>query len=156
MTPIQKALLAQRFDFACGYCGTTETEVGATLTVDHFHPTSQGGADSEENWIYACSACNTFKSDYWPLNAEDFALLRPSQDDFAVNWREIETGFLEPLTERGRFHIEKLHLNRSQLVAKRLERQALEREIQQTRALRVERDELEKRVAELMREMFGA
>ena len=26
------------YAFACGYCGVTETEVGAYLTIDHYQP----------------------------------------------------------------------------------------------------------------------
>lgn len=154
MTPAQKILLAQRFNYACGYCGTTEIEVGATLTVDHFQPSSQDGADAIENWVYSCFACNIFKGDYWPQN-DDFALLRPLEDDFSLHWRQMEDGSLVPLTDRGRFHIEKLHLDRPQLENKRRERGELQAERDKTRSLELERNELEQQVAQLTRDIFG-
>ena len=57
--------LRQRFNFRCGYCGVSETEAGAELTVDHFQPQSRQGADTLENYVYCCPACNTFKGAYW-------------------------------------------------------------------------------------------
>lgn len=110
--------LRQRFDFACGYCGTTETSVGAPLTVDHFHPTSRGGSDDESNWVYCCPACNSFKGAAW--GEEEGRLLHPLRDDLALQVEE-RNGQLFGLTPRGELHIEQLHLNREQLVAQRRE-----------------------------------
>jgi 5-methylcytosine-specific restriction endonuclease McrA len=57
--------LRHRFDYRCAYCGIRESDAGAELTVDHFHPQSRGGAHSLDNWVYRCHACNEFKGDYW-------------------------------------------------------------------------------------------
>ena len=154
MTSAQKTSLAHQFNYACGYCGTTETEAGAKLTVDHFQPTSQGGADASQNWVYCCFACNGHKHDYWSQD-EGFALLHPQQDDFSPHWQQRDDGLLAPLTERGRVHIEILHLNRPQLVAKRRQRQQIDTERLRTRTLEIERNNLEAQIAQLTREMFG-
>lgn len=53
------------YAFACGYCGVTETEVGAFLTIDHFQPQDAGGSDDITNLVYACHACNLYKSAAW-------------------------------------------------------------------------------------------
>lgn len=54
----------RRARFTCEYCGTSETDAGAELTIDHFRPLSKGGADAFENLVYCCSRCNEYKQDY--------------------------------------------------------------------------------------------
>ncbi len=118
MTLEQGATLRSRFRFACGYCGTTETSVGSQLTVDHYHPTSRGGTDDETNWVLCCFACNSFKGAFWSEDEEQ-RLLRLLQDDFTVHIEQLE-GVMLGLTQRGQQHIERLHLNREQLIAQHL------------------------------------
>src|SRR5262249_18721409 len=105
----------RRFAFRCGYCGVTEVDAGGELTVDHFHPVSAGGDDSDDNLVYACPRCNLHKSDILPvpnLSCPEQRLLHPLRDDVTRHIRENkEAGFLEPLTETGRFHIATLRLN---------------------------------------------
>ena len=57
----QRDALRHRFEFRCGYCGVTERDVGAELTVDHFQPRSRGGLHEADNWVYCCHPCNEFK-----------------------------------------------------------------------------------------------
>lgn len=123
MTPLEKEELRARFGFRCGYCGVSETDVGAILHHDHFRPTSRGGADDASNWIYCCFACNSFKGAYWPQSPNDLALLHPTRDDFSSHVRE-EKGLLIGLSPQGRFHIKLLHLNRVPLVLHRYKRAA--------------------------------
>ena len=129
MTRRERDQLRERFDFRCGYCGVRETDVGALLTVDHFHPQSQNGADDASNWIYCCAACNTFKGAYWPQSGTQLALLNPLQDNSLH--LEPQNGVLIALSPRGHNHIEQLHLNREPLVAHRRDveerRQSVER-----------------------------
>lgn len=89
--------------------------------MDHFHPQAAGGSDAIENLVYACTACNRFKGDYAPAPgaSESLRLLRPLRDDFAAHIEETVHGRLLGLTPRGWFHIQRLHLNRSQLVEMR-------------------------------------
>jgi 5-methylcytosine-specific restriction endonuclease McrA len=61
MRPEEREVLRRRFDFRCGYCGVSENDVGAELTVDHYHPRSRNGPDEPANWVYSCFACNTHK-----------------------------------------------------------------------------------------------
>lgn len=56
------------YDYCCGYCGVTETDYGAELTIDRHHPRAQGGGDAPANLVYACFACNTHKGDYCSNN----------------------------------------------------------------------------------------
>jgi len=112
-----------RFHFCCGYCDTHETEVGALLTVDHFHPSAFGGRDTLENSIYCCDACNRFKADYWDTSVRKRLLhpLRDQREEHIVE--EAITARWIGITSRGQFHIERLHLNRPELTRKRYEKQ---------------------------------
>lgn len=58
--PVTRRGVLRRDDFRCGYCGK-----GAT-TIDHVMPRSRGGADSWENLVACCLACNNVKSDRTP------------------------------------------------------------------------------------------
>lgn len=86
--------------------------------MDHFHPQAAGGSDDIENLVYACTACNRFKGDYAPAQdaPESLRLLCPHRDDLAAHIEETVHGRLTGLTPRGWFHIQRLHLNRPQLV----------------------------------------
>lgn len=120
----ERETLQRRFQFRCGYCGVSERDTGAELTVDHFQPRSQGGLQEPENWVYCCHACNEFKGNYWQPNSPH-RILHPLRDAIAAHMVEQEDGTLYALTETGAFHIERLHLNRRQLVAYRCERRLL-------------------------------
>src|SRR3989442_1790654 len=113
-----RTALRNRFDFRCGYCGVSETDVGAELTVDHFQPGSRGGLDELANWVYCCHACDEFKGDYWEPESPR-RILHPLRDERSQHLREADDGTLIPLTETGTFHIENLRLNRSALLAHR-------------------------------------
>jgi hypothetical protein len=115
--------LRRLFRYRCGYCGVAESDAGAQLTLDHFQPRSRGGADRPDNWVYCCHPCNEFKGDFWP-NDPTLRLLHPLVDDPAAHLTEDHDGSLHPLTARGAAHIDRLHLNRPQLVAYRRERRA--------------------------------
>jgi hypothetical protein len=138
------------FGFRCGYCRVDETSAGAELTVDHYRPLSAGGADDLENLVYACFRCNLYKGDYWPLPEEEAAglfVLHPQRHILGDHLREnSQTGHLEPMTATGEFNIRLLHLNRPQLVAHRLERQALDVERQRLQLLQSEIEQSEQTI----------
>jgi 5-methylcytosine-specific restriction endonuclease McrA len=118
MRAVERESLRRRFRFRCGYCGVAEAEVGAELTLDHFQPRSRGGADEPDNWVYCCHPCNEFKGDFWHDEPAQ-RLLHPLRDNAALHMVEDNSGTLRPLTPRGAAHIDRLHLNRPQLVAYR-------------------------------------
>lgn len=125
MRPDEREALRRRFQFRCAYCGVSERDAGAELTVDHFQPRSQGGLHEAENLVYCCHACNEFKGDFWQPSSPR-RILHPLKDDLAAHLIEREDGTLHALSETGAFHIARLHLNREQLVAYRYERRLLE------------------------------
>ncbi len=55
-----------RYHGRCGYCGVSDTDSAGELTVDHYLPVSAGGDDHEDNLVYACFRCNTFKAAFLP------------------------------------------------------------------------------------------
>jgi hypothetical protein len=112
------------YDFRCGYCGVAEIESGGPLEIDHFLPRSHGGKDTLDNLVYACPICNRFKGDYWPVPeaSPDLMLLHPKQDDLSAHIGSLSNGRLIGLTKRGWFHIQRLRLNRAQLIELRLQR----------------------------------
>jgi hypothetical protein len=119
-----KEMLRQLFHYQCGYCGVREVDVGSELTIDHFQPRSRGGSDELRNLVYSCHACNEFKGDFWSRGSPQ--ILHPLEDDLSQHFLEAAEGTLLPLTASGSLHIERLRLNRPQLVEFRLERRQLE------------------------------
>jgi HNH endonuclease len=121
----ERDVLRQRFQFRCGYCGVREIDAGAELTVDHFQPRAHDGLDEADNWVYCCHACNAFKGDYWQPDSVR-RILHPLRDNLAEHIAERVDGMLFALTATGAFHIQKLRLNRAELVTYRLEHRLIE------------------------------
>ncbi|HET6387268.1 MAG TPA: HNH endonuclease [Armatimonadota bacterium] len=131
--------LRQQFRLRCGYCGVSETDVGAELTVDHFQPLSQGGRDSPDNYVYCRHACNEFKGDYWQPDSKQ-RILHPLLDNLHDHLAVQNDGTMTGVTEAGTFHIQRLRLNRPELLKyrarQRLRRLARDRSAQLLRRLR--------------------
>jgi hypothetical protein len=125
MRPDEHETLRERFQYRCGYCGVSELDAAAELTVDHYRPRSHGGPHEPENWVYCCHACNEFKGDYWQSDSAR-RILHPLRDDVAAHIEAKDDVTLAALNETGEFNIERLRLNRSQLVAHRSERRRIE------------------------------
>ncbi|XXX79793.1 HNH endonuclease [Sorangium sp. So ce134] len=115
-----RASVRERFNARCAYCDVHEDAVGATLTIDHHRPRARGGTGDPENLVYACARCNEHKGAYW--HEHDFPyvrLLHPGRDDLTQHLRESDDGRVAGLTREGEFFVERLRLNRPQLVAVR-------------------------------------
>ena len=145
----------QYANFACEFCGVTETDTGGQLTIDHYQPGSKEGEDSFENLLYCCARCNQYKMDYWPEHPNDLFLWNPRKEPFSQHFLELDDGTLHPLTPTGVFTLKRLRLNRAPLVAYRLRKQQREKE---TRLLTHYREivelleQLQKQTAALMME----
>lgn len=124
ITANQRRTVRTLYSFACGYCGVTEAEVGAYLTIDHYVPKAAGGTDDISNLVYACHACNLHKSSVWELGVS--ALLHPLTTDISQHIEMLPDGSLRSLTPEGSRHIEILHLNRPPLVERRKFKRLLE------------------------------
>jgi len=109
----------QRANFLCEYCRVSETDSGGELTIDHFQPQSQNGSDKEENLVYCCFRCNTYKGDYWNPEPNQTRLFNPRTDNRDEHFWLSESGKLFALTEIAEITIRLLRLNRKPLVTKR-------------------------------------
>ena len=140
--------VCESYQFRCGYCGVSEENTGAELTIDHHRPQSHSGGDEPGNLVYCCSKCNQYKGRYWhETDPPHIRLLHPQRDDFRAHLREEDKGELAGKTRYGSFLIQRLHLNRPELIAyrrkKREERQLQDklnaaREREQTLLRRIE------------------
>ena len=141
----------KRYQYRCGYCGVSETDTGGELTIDHYHPVSAGGDDSDDNLVYTCYRCNLYKSDIQmdpALPESEFRILHPLLDSTTAHLLlNVLTGKLEPLTDRGRFHLVTLRLNRAELIAHRQQKRMVE-------LLRVRMDVYEQEIAQLRQEIL--
>src|SRR5690554_4519078 len=64
---LTNSALFARDQFLCMYCGRGHAR--QQLTRDHVHPVSRGGADTWENVVTACFACNSRKGCRTPAQA---------------------------------------------------------------------------------------
>ena len=150
-----RAVVREAYRRCCGYCGVCEHNVGGMLEIDHFRPLRHSGTNALDNLVYACTTCNRFKGDYWPAPdvPESLSLLHPGRDK-STHLLETVEGRLAGLTPRGWFHIERLHLNRPQLIALRQARQ-MERLLQSETARAQDINiQLRKRIRELEAELI--
>lgn len=115
-----REFVRQRSRYSCEYCGTRETDAGGELTIDHYHPRSQGGSDHRDNLLYCCIQCNQFKGDYWQSGSIEPKLWNPRVEPASLHFFESDDGMLLALTETGIFTIQLLRLNRPALIASRL------------------------------------
>lgn len=114
------AQVRQRANFACEYCGVTETDSAGQLTVDHYRPRTRSGTDELENLLYCCYRCNLYKADYWPTQPEDLPLWNPRFEPRGTHLLLLADGKLYPISASGRFTLQRLRLNRPELVNYRL------------------------------------
>lgn len=54
-------IIFTRDKFTCTYCGRKPPEV--SLQIDHIHPKSKGGQNTEINFTTSCKECNLGKGD---------------------------------------------------------------------------------------------
>lgn len=113
----QRDQVCRRANFACEFCGVTETDAAGQLTIDHFRPQAKGGDDSLDNPLYSCVRCNLYKRDYWPDDDDAPTLWNPRHEPASRHFMELDEGQLLPLTAVGKFTIKRLRLNRAPLVS---------------------------------------
>ncbi|MCL4826421.1 MAG: HNH endonuclease [Caldilinea sp.] len=143
------------FQYRCGYCGVQEDETGSLLEIDHYQPRSTGGGDELDNLVYCCSNCNRRKGDFWPTDGMSARLriLHPQKDDLSQHLQLQLDGSVVGLAETGRFHIERLQLNRPPLLALRRVRQDVQLIRQGLLEAQEERTRLEQRIQTLSKSL---
>jgi len=70
--------IIKRDSHQCQYCGTHEGPV----TVDHITPKDQGGEDTWENLVCACTKCNSKKRNRTPKEAGMILLRNPRKPGY--------------------------------------------------------------------------
>lgn len=93
-----------RDDFTCQYCGLKAPDT--QLHVDHRYPKSMGGKDADDNFVTACIACNSGKSNLiLPVRFTYFAGHKDGQtvlrrDTYPIEWVwEMKDGSLWSLND---------------------------------------------------------
>lgn len=126
-----KEPLAIEGKYQCVYCTIKSRSFGGirNFHVEHYKPKSSDKfpelINDFSNLFFACSICNGFKSNDWPNEPnDDFDIdcyPNPSKIDYSILF-SINTNFeLESKYVTGRYIIEKLFLNRDQLILERKE-----------------------------------
>jgi 5-methylcytosine-specific restriction endonuclease McrA len=81
---VTNTFLFARDDYTCQYCGKYRSALRGRqfLTRDHIVPLSRGGANSWENVVTSCSACNNRKADRLPHEAGLTLLTEPVEPNY--------------------------------------------------------------------------
>jgi hypothetical protein len=116
--------VAEQAKYRCGYCLTQEEIVGMAMEFDHLVPSSQKGANREENLWLACSTCNDTKNDRTtaldPLTGNEVSLFNPRTQVWKEHFSwSIDSERIVGLTPIGRATVFALNLNRVHLVKSR-------------------------------------
>lgn len=125
---LYKSELAEEANHQCVYCCIHENRFGGirNFHVEHYKPKSifKDLENSYDNLFYACSICNAFKGNDWPNEptSKYEAPFYPNPSE--VNYSDIFTvnfsiGIVEGNNKTARYLINKLFLNRPQLVLER-------------------------------------
>lgn len=134
-----KEIIAEYCHFQCVYCSIHEEQFGGITNyhIDHFRPKSKKEFEHLTNDIlnlyYACPICNRFKKDDWPGEPDDLNKVcypDPSDIDYSELFTVNEAGgyLLESRFISANYVIERLYLNRAQLLFERREYMLNERE----------------------------
>lgn len=130
-----KGELRQEGREQCCYCTISENAFGGgrNFAVEHYRPKSRFVHLTVHypNLFYACAVCNSFKGDDWPTDtpAPDVACyLDPSAHDYTDHIAvDTATGLVSGINVAGRYKVQRLHLNRAQLILYRRRETLLER-----------------------------
>ena len=150
MDEAQRERIRQRYAHSCGYCGVHESDVGATLTVDHHHPTIHGGTNDDKNLVYCCHRCNEHKASYWhEIQIPHIRLLHPLEDNLTLHLHEQQNSHLTGKTPEGKFYIQRLRLNRPQLIEHRRRKHADQNRENEIKVLRQQIHDLQQELTQL-------
>lgn len=117
--------LYRDFDGRCAYCLWHARLSPDEHQIDHFRPRSRGGTHKYANLRFSCGSCNRRKGHWLPSgqHRRGERILDPCAEwDYGDHLVERQDHHLDALTAEGRFHLERLRLNRSNLVEQRRRR----------------------------------
>lgn len=128
-----KPILREEGRCQCVYCGIHESAFGGARLahVEHFRPKSTFPSlvNDIKNLYYACAICNAFKSDDWPdePSLAQSTYVDPSVVDYSTIFTVSEDWLLCGTTVASRYMVERIYLNRAQLILERREASVLAR-----------------------------
>jgi hypothetical protein len=119
-----KHLIREEARRQCVYCATHEGLFGGlrNFHVEHYRPQKRFPqlANSIQNLFYSCGICNSFKGSSWPADPEPTytvcAYPCPADIDYSDIFTFQPNNKIDSKYSAGRFVIERLFLNRPQLV----------------------------------------
>ena len=116
-----KRLVTARARGCCEYCLSLRSFSASPFVIEHILPDSAGGLTEEGNLCLACSGCNGHKhaaTGGWDLVTEkEHRLYHPRTDDWRKHFAWSPDGLLiVGLTAIGRATVNRLHLNRKEVV----------------------------------------
>ena len=122
-----KEIIRRECFYQCVYCAIHESRFGGTRNfhIDHYKPKSLFSRleNNIKNLFYSCSICNTFKGDDWPNNPckkfSNISYPNPSYIDYTELFFTHEEGEVEGKFLASKYMVEKLYLNRPQLIIER-------------------------------------
>ena len=123
-----KPQIAEDCHNRCVYCAISDSIMGIGIrffTIDHFRPKSVfGNAETTiSNLYYCCAVCNTYKSDDWQGDVtdaqKDVGYLDPSTYDYNSYFIVSRRGLVGSDFASVKYMIEKMNLNRGQLIFRR-------------------------------------
>ena len=124
-----KSFLRLDFCHTCVYCSVHEAEHGGfrQFHIEHHRPKHEFPELELDylNLLYSCNVCGPYKSNDWP--SEDPAVdgrgyLNPCEHDYSEHFELEADGTIKPLSQVAHYMIERLRLNREQIVGIRVRR----------------------------------
>ncbi len=114
-------MVHERARNCCEYCRTRRDVIAQTMHVDHIIPAE---GDQPDNLCLACPNCNLAKGSATtgvdPATGQTVALFHPRHQLWRDHFRWIEDGVsLEGITPAGRATVNRLKINRIELITAR-------------------------------------
>jgi len=108
--------VAERADWRCEYCHSSEFVTGGPFHVDHVKPEALGGATEVDNLAYACARCNLHKGQRVrfqdPVSGQSVSLFDPRQHRWLHHFRWSADGMrIIGRTRTGRSTVIALQMN---------------------------------------------
>lgn len=110
--------------YQCVYCAIGEGSFGGVRNfhLDHYRPKKLFVALENViyNIFYACAICNSFKGADWPgepaADFSNYSYPDPSKVDYSTILVEDSSGRIESPVISGRYIVERLYINRPQMI----------------------------------------
>ena len=126
--PDWKDIIAEEGGCQCVYCAISETNFGGrrNFHIEHYKPKSKFPALIKDikNLFYSCAVCNVFKSNDWPNEPKNDFSNTSYANPSDVDYNELfvlpsSTGEIESEYVTGKYMLNKINLNRGQLIIER-------------------------------------